>query len=72
MAVKLASGSTALSLHVSMAMVAQVSAQASWRAKSAFLLLRAIHLMVRSTVLLSISIRPSPGKMQRPSQYFAI
>lgn len=71
---KYATGSTALSLHVSMneAMVAQFSAPASCPANSEFLRLSAIGRMVLSTLSLSISRRPSAGKMQRPSQYLAI
>jgi hypothetical protein len=42
-------------------MVAQCSAPTSEPAKSAFLRLRAIGLMDRSTVLEAISIRPSPA-----------
>lgn len=50
----------------------QYVAPSSWPAKSAFFRLRAIGWMVRSTVLLSISIRPSVRKSFRPSQYLAM
>ena len=56
-----ASGSTELSLHVSMsdAIIAQLCAPSSWPAKSAFLRLSAMPRIERSTVLESISMRPS-------------
>ena len=64
----------ALSLQVSTkdAMVAQFAAPASWPAKRAFFRFNAMGRMVRSTALLSISIRPSARKRQRPAQYFAM
>lgn|GEM_PF-6551450 len=61
-----------MQVSMSEAIIAQFSAPASCPAKSAFLRLRAIGRMVRSTVLLSISMRPSDKKSFRPSQYLAM
>ena len=52
--------------------MAQFCAPASCPAKSAFFLLRAMGRIVRSTVLLSISIRPSPRNRISPFQYLSI
>ena len=60
-----------LMLFLLLQMVPQFSAPASCPAKSAFLRLRAIGRMVRSTLLLSISTRPSIRNSCRPSQYLA-
>lgn len=54
------------------AITAQFCAPASRPAKSAFFRLSAIGRIVRSTVLLSSSIRPSLRKSVRPSQYLAM
>lgn len=76
MADRYANGSTALSLQVSIseAMVAQLSAPASCPAKRAFFRFNAIGRMVLSTVLLSISTRPSVRKVQSlppPNHYLS-
>jgi len=65
-----ACGLTSLSLQVSIseAMIAQFVPPSSEPAKRAFLRLRAIGLMDRSTVLESISMRPSSRKRMSPSQ----
>ena len=53
-------------------MVAQFSALVSCSAKCAFSRLRATGWMVRPTLLMSISIRPSVRKSFGLSQYLAI
>src|SRR4051812_17334354 len=64
-----ASGLMPCNLHVSIseASIAQFSAPSSEPAKSAFFLLRATGRMLRSTVLESISMRPSSRKCRSPS-----
>jgi hypothetical protein len=59
----------ALSLQVSIseAMIAQCSPPLSEPAKRAFLRLRAMGRIVRSTTLVSISMRPSSRKRVSPS-----
>ena len=66
-----ACGFTPLSLQVSIseAMIAQLAPPSSLPANSAFLRLSAIGLMERSTVLESISMRPSSRKRLSPSQW---
>ena len=63
-------GSTPLSLQVSIseAITAQCSAPPSEPANRAFLRFSAIGRMVRSTMLVSISMRPSSRKRLRPAQ----
>src|SRR5258707_10116567 len=51
-------------------MQAQFSAPWSWPAKSAFLRLRTMGRMPRSTMLVSSSMRPSSRKRTSPSQWF--
>ena len=65
-----ASGFTPCNLQVSISEVstAQFSAPRSWPANSTFLRLSAIGLIERSTVLDSISIRPSSTKRVSPSR----
>ena len=53
-------------------MTAQFCAPASCPAKSAFLRFRAMGRIVRSTGLLSSSMRPSSRNRHNPSQYFAM
>ena len=67
-----ACGFTALSLQVSIseAMIAQLAPPSSLPAKSAFFLFNASGRMERSTVLVSISMRPSSRKRLEPSQWF--
>ena len=66
-----ACGFTALSLQVSTseAMIAQLAPPSSLPAKSAFLRLKAIGRMMRSTTLVSISMRPSSRKQHSPFQW---
>jgi hypothetical protein len=66
-----ACGLTPLSLQVSMseAMIAQLAPRSSLPANSAFFRFNAIGLIERSTVLLSISMRPSSTKRSRPAQW---
>ena len=52
--------------------MAQFCAPASWPAKRLFLRPRAMGRMVRSTVLESISMRPSVKNRTNPSQYLAM
>src|SRR4051794_34225341 len=68
--VRYASGLTpwSLQLSISEASIAQFSAPSSLPANRAFFLLRAIGRIARSTVLESISIRPSSRKRPSPSQ----
>ncbi len=65
-----ACGLTLLSLAVSMsdAMIAQLAPPSSLPAKSAFLRLKAMGRIERSTVLVSISMRPSRKNRESPSQ----
>src|SRR3981081_2769716 len=65
-----ARGSPALSLQVSRsdAIMAHPAAPRSWPANSWFFLVRATPRIERSTVLESISIRPSSRKRHKPSQ----
>ena len=58
-----------LAVSISEAMIAQLSAPSSLPANSAFLRFSAIGRMERSTILLSISMRPSSRKRMRPSQW---
>src|SRR5690348_1854146 len=68
--VRYASGLTPCSLQLSIneASIAQFSAPSSLPANRAFFLLRAIGRIARSTVLESISMRPSSRKRASPSQ----
>ncbi|PUB08460.1 hypothetical protein DFP92_1327 [Yoonia sediminilitoris] len=54
------------------ASMAQFFAPAPWPAKSAFFLCRAMGRIVRSTALLSISMRPSVRNRINPSRYLAM
>lgn len=67
-----ACGFTALSLQVSMseATIAQLAPPSSLPAKSAFFRFSAMGRMLRSTVFVSISMRPSSRKRLRPCQWF--
>src|SRR6516225_7077161 len=69
--VRYASGLTPCSLQVSTseASIAQFSAPSSLPANRAFFLFRAIGRTLRSTVLESISMRPSSRKRTSPSQW---
>src|SRR5499427_8598919 len=68
--VRYASGLTPCSLQLSIneASIAQFSAPSSLPANREFFLLRAIGRIARSTVLESISMRPSSRKRTSPSQ----
>ncbi len=61
-----------LQVSISKALTAQFSAPASWPAKRALLRFRAMGRIVLSTVLLSISMRPSVRKRPRPSRDLAM
>jgi len=71
--VKYACGSTPLSLQVSIseASPAQFSPPSSLPANRLFFLDSAIGRMVRSTQLVSRSMRPSSRNRSRPSQWFS-